>query len=61
MKGNKMGREGRKTMDLLGTTPIPVIFLGTWVWLLTVQALHFTTKIHEPTPTYIGTSTKKGN
>jgi len=55
---NKVGIEGSKTTDLLGTTPIPRIFLGTRVWLLTMQTLHFTSKIHEPTPTYIGTSMK---
>ena len=24
---------GRKTIDSLGTTPIPRVFLGTWIWL----------------------------
>ncbi|WVZ15500.1 hypothetical protein V8G54_013066 [Vigna mungo] len=33
----------------LGTTPIPRIFLGTRVWLLTTHTLHSTSKIHDPT------------
>jgi len=65
------GVMGRKSMDLLWTTPIPRIFLGIWVWplswifigiwvwLLTTKTLVFARKIHEITPICIENSWRK--